>query len=341
MTASGETGCVGVPSVSLTRANGQVVGAVSTCPLVEHFLSVIKVNRAANTWLSYSYDLKGFFGIVQKCPRLLGRNDCIDYVLRQKTAGKASSTTNRTLAAVSSLWQELALAFPHDFEANPINPLPKRGMSMSIHRKQSRSLYAPDRESIPKIVPGRDLEQLLLRFPRWRDRAIVMLMTTSCLRVSEVVALELADIDCDRLSVNIRAGKGNKDRVTFMDGNCFTVLNRYLDLERSKVFATTNRVFVALQGKTAGQSLRRNTIEKSVAYYSDKLGLDFLHPHIFRHTGITRLLEAGMPDAVVRDLIGHNDPRSLEPYLHLGDKFVQREFERAEQRFDPDYGEQL
>jgi hypothetical protein len=58
-------------------------------------------------------------------------------------------------------------------------------------------------------------------------------------------------------------------------------------------------------------------------------------PHLFRHTGITQLVQQHMAEAAVRQFVGHRRPESLAPYLHLGDDFVAAEFERAQAAFAP------
>ena len=115
----------------------------------------------------------------------------------------------------------------------------------------------------------------------------------------------------------------------------FAALNRYLDRERKSLFPDVDHVFIAFKGKARGHPLSANAVQKMIYYYAEKCGLPRLHSHLFRHTGITQLVQAGMPEPAIRVMVGHRSPDSLRPYLHLCDEFVATEFERVEVGLDP------
>jgi integrase len=115
----------------------------------------------------------------------------------------------------------------------------------------------------------------------------------------------------------------------------FAALNRYLDEERKRLFPDVEQIFVAFKGKARGRPLSTNAVQKMVYYYAGKCGLPNLHAHLFRHTGITQLVQGGMPEPAIRVMVGHRSPDSLRPYLHLCDEFVEAEFERAKAGLDP------
>jgi integrase len=114
-----------------------------------------------------------------------------------------------------------------------------------------------------------------------------------------------------------------------MDALTFAMLNRYLDRERSTVVSDVDMLFIALKGPARGRPLTVNAVQHLIRYYAQKCGLPYIHPHLFRHTGITRLLHQHMAEPAVRTLVGHRHAQSLEPYLHLSDTFVATEFEQA------------
>jgi integrase len=119
-----------------------------------------------------------------------------------------------------------------------------------------------------------------------------------------------------------------------MDRLTFAALNRYLDEERGNLFPEVPSVFIAFKGPARGRPLSVNAVQKLVRYYAQKCGLPHLHPHLFRHTGITQLVQQKMPEPAIRKLVGHRHPDSLLPYLHLGDDFVEAEFERVQARLN-------
>jgi integrase len=77
-----------------------------------------------------------------------------------------------------------------------------------------------------------------------------------------------------------------------------------------------------------------NAVQKMIAYHARQCALSGLHAHLFRHTGITQLVQQGMAEPAIRDLVGHRSPDSLTPYLHLCDPFIEAEFERAQAALD-------
>ena len=188
---------------------------------------------------------------------------------------------------------------------------------------------------MPDVVLEDPLRAFFGALPTWRDRALVLLMWVSCLRVGEAVAIRFQDIECSRRSIAIPPGKGGEPRTVYMDGATFAALNRYLDTERRDLFPQVDEIFVALKGTARGRPLTVNAVQRLVRYHARKCGLAELHPHRFRHTGITQLVQQGMAEPAVRKLVGHKRPESLLPYLHLADSYVEAEFRRAQAGLDP------
>jgi len=303
---------------------GEMIKVTTSSPAVNHFLNYIKLTRAYNTWVSYTHDLKLFFAVVGKHPAAVSRSDCLDFMSQHVQTSYSNATINRRLAAVSSLFNELCLLDPEQY---PRNPVFMRQQSTS-RRKQS--LYRKQPQHLPKVVAQEELQSFLKILPSWRDRTLSLLMWLSCLRVSEAVGIRFQDIECSRRSIHIIQGKGGIARTIFMDTATFASLNRYLDDERQSLFPEIDYVFVAFKGKARGRPLSTNAVQKMFRYYGERSGLPHLHPHLFRHTGITQLVQQGMPEPIVRQFVGHRSPDSLLPYLHFSDEFVAQEFAQAQ-----------
>jgi integrase/recombinase XerC len=316
---------------AIFRERGRVTRVSTNSRSVNHFLDLVKMSRAYNTWVSYSYDLQVFFRVIPKLPEAITRSDCLAFMKQQDEAGCSDATINRRLATLSSLFNELQLLDPLRFPCNPVHPDQARQES---HRR-TQSLYRRQAQRVPRILAEHDLHTFLSALPSWRDRTLVLLMWISCLRVSEVVAIRFQDIECGRRSIHIPTAKGGQARTVFMNALTFAALNRYLDQERKTLFPNVDHVFVAFKGRARGYPLSLNAVQKMVYYYADKCGLHHLHAHLFRHTGITQLVQEGMPEPAIRDMVGHRSPDSLSPYLHLCDEFVQTEFERTQAALDP------
>jgi integrase/recombinase XerD len=159
-------------------------------------------------------------------------------------------------------------------------------------------------------------------------------MWISCLRISEAVSLRFEDVECSNRSVRIRHGKGDLERVVYMDHYTFAAFNKYLDEERRNLFPEVDEIFVAFKGRSRGRPLSVNALQHAIDYYAKLCNLS-LHAHLFRHNGITQLVMGGMSEPAIRKLVGHRNAQSLEPYLHLPDRFVEAQFEQAQKALNP------
>lgn len=311
---------------TLVRQEGKLTDCLTSSPTLNHFLDVIKLSRAYHTWVNYAHDLKIFFDVIPKAPEAIDRRDCLAFMKHQQQAGLSDATINRRLAAISSLFHELQLLDATGSLRNPIQPR----LDGRSRPQRSQSLYRRQAKRLPDTIADDHLRIMFEILPTWRDRTLMLLMWISCLRLGEAVAIRFEDIECSRRIIRIPATKGGQSRVVFMDRFTFEALSRYLDKERGDLFPEVEIVFLALKGKARGRPLTANAVQKLIRYYARKGGLPHLHPHLFRHTGITQLVQHHMPEPAIRKLVGHRRPESLLPYLHLGDDFVAAEFERAQ-----------
>jgi len=122
---------------TLVRECGQLRDVVTDSPAIDHFLRVIKLGRSHNTWVSYAHDLKLFFAVVAKPPEAVERQDCLTFIEQQDRAGHATTTVNRRLAALSSLFGELQLYDADRFTQNVVQPL-ERGLAQGRRLRRSR-----------------------------------------------------------------------------------------------------------------------------------------------------------------------------------------------------------
>ncbi|MCB0114234.1 MAG: tyrosine-type recombinase/integrase [Caldilineaceae bacterium] len=323
----------GKPSVNFIFKwqEGRVVDITTNSAPVNHFLELLRLSRAYNTWVSYGQDLKVFFRVIQKQPEEVTRGDCLVFMREQDQSGFTDATINRRLAAVSSLFNELSLLDPSQFRSNPVQPAQRGRYRL---RPSRQSLYRRQPQRIPNIVPTDELQTFLGVLPSWRDRSVVMLMWMSCLRISEVLNIRFQDIECSHRRIWIAEAKYGNARNVFMDRFTFASLNQYLDEERGNLFSQVEQIFVAFKGKARGRPLTINTTQKMLRYYAEKCGLPHIHAHLFRHTGISQLVQQGMPEPAIRQMVGHQRSESLLPYLHLSDEFVESGFKQAQNGFD-------
>jgi site-specific recombinase XerD len=316
--------------ITIEYAHSTMVAVSTNCPFVDHFLRKVKRCQARNTWINYAHDLKIFFSVLNQPLEHIDRRSCLRFMEIQDQAGLSSLTINRRLAAVSSLFMELHLLDPGVFPENPVIPVQRD----QTKRKRSRSLYRKQPDRLPDVIAEEDLQAFFAVLPTWRDRTLILLMWISCLRIHEAISICFDDIECSDHSIRVRNGKGGITRTVYMDQYTFAALNKYLDEERQNLFPDVDEIFIAFKGISRGRPLSVNALQHAIDYYAEKCGLS-LHAHLFRHTGITGLVMQGMSEPAIRKLVGHRNAHSLDPYLHLSDRFVEAEFEKAQEVLSP------
>lgn len=148
----------------------------------------------------------------------------------------------------------------------------------------------------------------------FRNKAIIFLLYSSGIRVSELCNITLSSINLDDRYL-IATGKGNKTRICPFSKSCKEVLENYLKSEREPLSKPDN--FYLLINKF-GEKITPRSIENIIKKISLQLfGNTKLHPHIFRHTYATNLLNNGANLRTVQELLGHSSLMTTQIYTHL------------------------
>ncbi len=190
-------------------------------------------------------------------------------------------------------------------------------------------LEAPiQRKKLPKAISQAQAEDLLdqddLGQSPLRDRAMLEIMYGAGLRVSEIVAINLPDIDFKEGSVRVR-GKGNKDRVALFGKPCLEAIERYIQAERTEPTKGqplfTNRWGGRIIARTAYNVVRR---------WAKQVGLPpEVSPHKLRHSFATHLLDGGADLKTVQQLLGHESLATTQIYTHVSIERLRDAVEKA------------
>lgn len=205
-------------------------------------------------------------------------------------------------------------------------------------RKQGIESLSPERIELAK-VGGRDLDLItadelnrLMKAPvgdslqALRDRAILELLFSTGLRVSELCSLN-ADLDLTRDEFSVR-GKGDKVRVVFLSPSAKRTIAEYLKKRGDIGDALFAGYGKALKGKDASR-LTPRSVERLVKSYAIKAGITRkVTPHVIRHSFATDLLENGADLRAVQALLGHANIATTQVYTHVTDKHL-REVHKA------------
>jgi Site-specific recombinase XerD len=181
-------------------------------------------------------------------------------------------------------------------------------------------LVAPKRERrLPSILSLEQLSSIIESAdettPRGlRNRAILELMYASGVRLSEVVGVDIRNLDLEERTLLVR-GKGNKERIVLLGAPAEKAIHRYLSRGRPKLATGAE---MALFVNRDGKRLSGRSIEKIVRQHALKAGLDQrVWPHLLRHSFATHLLDGGADLRVVQDLLGHASAQTTQIYTHV------------------------
>lgn len=155
-----------------------------------------------------------------------------------------------------------------------------------------------------------------------RGLAMLELLYGSGLRVSELLGLELDDIDIDNATARV-LGKGGKERIVPLGSYAVRALRTYLGLRGERA---SRRVFVA--GKT-GTGLTSRSVQLAIRRLGKQIGLATLHPHALRHTCATHMLEGGADLRDIQEMLGHQSVSTTERYTHVTIRHLVRSYDQA------------
>ncbi len=143
-----------------------------------------------------------------------------------------------------------------------------------------------------------------------RDEAIVRLMLETGMRASEVIGLQVADVDLHRGLVTIRRGKGGKGRVAPFGPQTAAAIDRYMRARRTHRLADSGDLWVGGGGK----AFRYHGLSKALKNRAESAGIDGFHLHLMRHTAATRWLRAGGSEQGLMSVAGWTTRSMLDRY---------------------------
>jgi len=161
-----------------------------------------------------------------------------------------------------------------------------------------------------------------------RDRAILELFYSSGLRLSELLSLDLMDIDQQEGLVQV-TGKGNKTRRIPIGRHALTAMTHWLKVRNDLVANDENAIFVSQHG----HRLAARTVQKRLKDWAKKQGIDVrVYPHLLRHSFASHVLESSQDLRAVQELLGHADISTTQVYTHLDYQHLANVYDHAHPR---------
>ena len=187
--------------------------------------------------------------------------------------------------------------------------------------------------SLPKVMTEKEINQLIKHVEintkkNLRDDALIELLYSTGLRVSEVANLKIGDINFEKSEIKI-FGKGNKQRVVIFNNKSKEKIIKYLKNDKRLISLKTEALF---QNKFK-QSLSPRSIQRLLKKYLNFSGINSKYStHTLRHTFATHLLEGGADIKVIQQLLGHSSPETTKIYTHLSSPALKNVYNNSHPR---------
>jgi len=275
---------------------------------IDEFLNFMAVEKGSslNTLEAYSRDLRRFAEYLRGeevvAPGDVDPGQLVAFLGMLKKAGLSATSINRNLAAIRGLYRYL-LRSGHIAE----NILTQVSLAKAWMR-------------LPDTLSLQEMEELLQKpddtKPQGlRDKAMFELLYATGLRVTELLTLTVNDLNW-QVGCLVATGKGRKERIVPIGRAAIETLRRYMDESRPLLLKgkKTDILFV----NRRGGGLTRQALWKMIRRYAILAGLQKkVHPHTFRHSFATHLLEGGADLRAVQVMLGHADISTTQVYTHV------------------------
>jgi len=296
---------------------------------IEKFLNYLKVEKgfSENTKQAYENDLNQLVGFLEEEAAKGGaikpwtafdRQSILSYLTNLKERRYAATTVARKVAAIKSFFGFLVAEGL--VKENPTRDVPSPRVG----------------KSLPKPISITQVRQLLEETEKRatpeakRDKAMLQLLYASGMRVSELVSLNLKDVDTEGGYVRC-FGKGGKERLIPIHSQAVTALKDYINQGHTRL--KTGGGEDALFLNRRGERLTRQGLWQIIKGYakSAKLGVE-ITPHTLRHSFATHMLSGGADLRSVQELLGHANISTTQVYTHLTTEHIRRAYQKSHPR---------
>lgn len=285
------------------------------CDRYLHFLSLEK-NASPNTLASYRLDITRYLAFLQSRHitdlAQISSDHIAGFLVDLRDRNLSPRSVNRSFSAVKGfhrflLIEGLARTNPTD----AVTP-PRLGRSLP-------GVLTPEEVAVILQQPKeneQDKRSLWLR-----DRTILETLYATGMRVSELITLRQADLAVDQEIVRV-FGKGSKERLVPIGKSALRWIERYRNECRARLLkhgAAQDVLFL----NARGAPMTRMAVWKIVQNYSRRAGIQKeVHPHTFRHSFATHLLEGGADLRAVQEMLGHSDISTTQVYTHIDREYL-------------------
>lgn len=279
----------------------------------EHFRDYLTFDRGLSdrTVEAYGRDVRRLVSFLEErglqAPRHVSHSDIREYVFHLRDAGLAASSIRRSISCARTFFSFLQDEGAVDSDPTERIEPPRRGQRLPVFLT---------RDEVVKLIESPSIDHPAY----WRDRAILELLYATGIRVSELVAAKVSNLDFDEGLLQV-FGKGSRERTVPLGQPAAEVLRRYLREVRPALDLGYGEGALFLSRR--GRPMSRMAIWNLVRRAAEKCGIrKKVSPHVLRHTFATHLLEGGADLVAVQELLGHADITTTQIYTHLDSEYL-------------------
>lgn len=290
---------------------------------VNDFINYLAVERglAQNTLESYGRDLRQFQTFLQNSQldflQNSNRDTILSYLNNLQVKGRAVSTISRNLAAIKSFYQYLV-------------------RERHLEKDPAVNLESPKLEKkLPKILSIAEVEELLKQPNTFqptglRDKSMLELLYATGIRVSELINLNISDVNLDMGYIKCY-GKGSKERIVPLGSIAAKCAQEYINKGRPKLVRTYEESSLFVNHH--GNRLTRQGFWKIIKKYALEANITKdITPHTLRHSFATHLLENGADLRSVQEMLGHADISTTQIYTHVTKNHLKEVYDKTHPR---------
>ncbi len=283
---------------------------------LKEYLAYLKLekNLSENTLSSYKNDITALKSYLQDInisdPSEITSQNIISFFKALKNIGLSTTSTARYFSSLKGFFSYLSRN--NYIKSNPMDKISAPKLS----------------KKLPSVLNVNEVETILSKPDindklGLRDKAILELLYACGTRVSELTNLKVSDLFFHEEVIRV-FGKGSKERLIPIGSNAIKWVEDYLKKSRpllAKKMKSENYVFLNLRGT----KLSRMGVWKIIDYYVKEAGIKKdVHPHTFRHSFATHLLEGGADLRAVQEMLGHADISTTQIYTHIDRDYIKQ-----------------
>ena len=284
--------------MSITNLNSEI--------LIDNFIDELWLEKglSKNTLTAYRNDIQSFSNWYKGNSLLeVERVDLLDYLADRLKQGFSSRSTARSLSSLRAFYSHLTVR--HNLKEDPTSRVESPKLGRSLPKTLSE-------EEVERLIQAPDVDDDI----GLRDRAMLELIYACGLRVSELISLDILNINLRQGVIRV-IGKGEKERLVPMGEEALHWIERYINKSRPNFIKADNKITEVFLSKR-GKAMTRQTFWYRLKEYAQLASINKeLSPHTLRHAFATHLINHGADLRTVQLLLGHSSLSTTQIYTEV------------------------